>query len=394
MKLVTFTTLYPYPERPSHGIFVETRLRHLLATGAVKSTVVAPVPWFPFAARHFGRYGQYARIPLAERRHGIRVCRPRFAAIPRVGTALAPALLAAGSRKAMGEVLDDTGFDIIDAHYFYPDGVAAALLARYFNKPFVVTARGSDITLLPHHAAARRQILWAARRADGVVAVCRALRDGMAAIGIPPEKVVTLRNGVDLTLFRPGERDRRRSKLGLDGFTLLAVGNLVPVKGHSLMLAALALLPDVRLLVAGSGPLRLALEAQAVRLGVAARVSFLGGLPQHVLREYYCAADALVLASEREGWPNVLLEAMACGTPAIAPAVWGIPEVVAGREAGILYHERSGAGIAAAVAALRAWPPDRAATRRYAEQFSWDETTAGQLRLFGAIAGERRREAA
>lgn len=394
MRLVTFTTLYPYPERPSYGIFVETRLRHLLATGAVKSRVVAPVPWFPFTGRRFGRYGQYARIPATERRHGIRVARPRFAAFPRIGMAAAPALLAAGARRAMGDILDDVGFDVIDAHYFYPDGVAAALLARYFNKPFVVTARGSDISFIPQHRAARKQILWAAARASGIVAVCRALRDEMVSIGIAADRITTLRNGVDLTLFRPADRDRIRASLGLAGFTLLAVGNLVPEKGHDLMLAALQALPDVTLLVAGSGPLRLSLERMAATLGVSDRVRFLGGLPQYSLREYYCAADALLLASSREGWANVLLEAMACGTPAIAPAVWGIPEVVASPDAGVLYQQRSAAALAQAVRAFRAAPPQRAATRRYAEQFSWDETTAGQLRLFRSIAGEARQEAA
>lgn len=394
MRLVTFTTLYPHAEKPSHGIFVETRLRHLLATGAIKSRVVAPVPWFPFSGRHFGRYGQFARMAHAERRHGIRVVRPRFVSLPKVGMAAAPGLLAAGAVRAMGDILDDVGFDLIDAHYFYPDGVAAALLARYFNKPFVVTARGSDISLVPQNRLARRQILWAARRASGIVAVCRALRDEMVALGIAPESITTLRNGVDLTLFRPADRERTRSALGLTGFTLLAVGNLVPVKGHELMLAALRELPDVQLLVAGSGPLRLPLERLAAGLGVAGRVRFLGGLPQYALREYYCAADALLLASSREGWANVLLEAMACGTPAIAPAVWGIPEVVACRDAGILYQDRTPTALAQAVGALRASPPERAATRRYAEQFSWDETTHGQLRLFRTIAGEPCQEAA
>ncbi|HYE39559.1 MAG TPA: glycosyltransferase, partial [Ramlibacter sp.] len=112
---------------------------------------------------------------------------------------------------------------------------------------------------------------------------------------------------------------------------------------------------------------------------------FLGALAQEVLRDYYGAADALLLASSREGWANVLLESMACGTPVLAPRVWGIPEVVASEEAGLLYGERSSGAIAAAVNALREKPPDRGATRRYAERFSWDDTTQGQLRLFRAI---------
>ena len=121
---------------------------------------------------------------------------------------------------------------------------------------------------------------------------------------------------------------------------------------------------------------------------MAERVSFLGALPQAELRDYYGAADALVLPSEREGWANVLLEAMACGTPVIASRVWGTPEVVAAPEAGLLMAERTPQGLADAVTALRAHYPDRLATRRYAERFSWDDTTAGQLQLFARVLGQ------
>jgi glycosyltransferase involved in cell wall biosynthesis len=115
---------------------------------------------------------------------------------------------------------------------------------------------------------------------------------------------------------------------------------------------------------------------------VAERVQFLGAVPQAQLREHYGAADALVLASSREGWANVLLESMACGTPVVASRVYGTPEVVAAPAAGVLMAERSASGVAHAVRALRANYPDRAATRRYAEGFSWDDTTAGQIRVF------------
>lgn len=388
MKLLTFTSLYPHPEKPSHGIFVETRLRHLLASGQAESRVVAPVPWFPSRHPLFGRYASYARIPAREGRHGIEVVRPRFAAIPRVGMGIAPVLLAAGARRSVANILDAHGFDIIDAHYFYPDGVAAAMLGRYFNKPVVITARGSDISLIPDYPAARRQIVWAARQARGLVAVCDALRVAMVSLGIPAAKVRTLRNGVDLDLFRPADRAAVRERLGLGGHTLLAVGNLVPLKGHELMIGALPMLPGVQLLIAGTGPLQRQLESLAARLAVGSRVRFLGAQPQEALRDYYSAADALVLASSREGWPNVLLESMACGTPVLAPRVGGIPEVVASRDAGLLYGERTSGAIAAAVEALRADPPGRAATRRYAERFGWDDTTRGQLRLFRSIVAD------
>jgi teichuronic acid biosynthesis glycosyltransferase TuaC len=390
MKLLTFSTLFPNAERPGHGIFVETRLRHLIASGEVDSRVVAPVPWFPSRHPRFGAYARFAKIPRVETRFGIDVEHPRYALLPKIGMTLAPFLLARAMKPVIRRIIDDGyDFDAIDAHYFYPDGVAAVMLGRHFDKPVVITARGSDITLLPRHRLPRKMIQWAAKKAAGIVTVCEALRTEIITLGVEATRVVSLRNGVDLALFRPVDREAVRAKLQMHQFTLLSVGNLVPVKSHELTIAALALLPDVRLMIAGSGPELPRLQALAAQLHVADRVTFLGALPQAALRNFYGAADALVLASSREGWANVLLESMACGTPVVASNVWGTPEVVAQADAGILMQERTAAGVAAAVNALRAQYPDRSATRRYAERFSWDETTAGQLSLFRSIIGKR-----
>ena len=384
MKILTFSTLFPNSEKPGHGIFVETRLRHLVASGKVEARVVAPVPWFPSTNPRFGNYAKGARVPREELRHGLRVAHPRYPTIPKIGMNVAPLLLAQSVKPTIARMLDEGyDFDLIDAHYFYPDGVAAAMLARYFNKPLVITARGSDITLLPNYPLPRRMIRWAARRADAVITVCNALRDEVVNLGVDAERVTSLRNGVDLALFQPVERVANTS------FTLLTVGHLVPVKAQELIIAALPLLPGVRLVVAGDGPNRQMLEDLSRRLNVVDRVEFLGAVPQAQLRGHYGTADALVLASSREGWANVLLESMACGTPVVASRVYGTPEVVAAAEAGVLMAERSPQGLADAVNALRANYPERAATRRYAEGFSWDDTTAGQLRLFGEVLARR-----
>jgi len=384
MKILTFSTLFPNSEKPGHGIFVETRLRHLVASGQVEARVVAPIPWFPSTNPRFGSYARFAKAPRQEVRHGIAVSHPRYAVIPKIGMNLAPLLLAQAAKPTIARMLDEGyDFDLIDAHYFYPDGVAAAMLGRYFNKPLVITARGSDITLFPQYPLPRRMIMWAAKRADAVITVCNALRDEVVGMGIDGERVVSLRNGVDLALFQPTERTPNPM------FTLLAVGHLVPVKAQDLIIGALPLLPGVRLVLAGDGPDRSKLEHLARELKVSERVTFLGAVPQAQLRTHYGAADALVLASSREGWANVLLEAMACGTPVVASRVYGTPEVVAAPEAGVLMGERSYQGVADAVNALRAHYPDRGATRRYAERFSWDDTTNGQLHLFDKVLAGR-----
>jgi glycosyltransferase involved in cell wall biosynthesis len=160
---------------------------------------------------------------------------------------------------------------------------------------------------------------------------------------------------------------------------------LIERKGHDLAIAALPQVPDATLLIVGSGPERGSLEKLAERLGVKDRVRFLGVLDQKMLREIYNGADALILASSREGWANVLLESMACGTPVLASAVWGTPEVVAAPEAGLLLKNRDAASIVGAIAQLRSALPDRTATRRYAEKFDWQSTTDGQVKIFEAL---------
>jgi teichuronic acid biosynthesis glycosyltransferase TuaC len=388
MKLLTFSTLFPSAERPGHGIFVETRLRHLLASGEAQTRVVAPVPWFPLRDAKFGQYARFARTPKNETRFGIDVIHPRYPVLPKIGMSVAPYLLARAMRPVLARIIDEGyDFDLIDAHYFYPDGVAAAMLGRYFNKPVVITARGTDINLIPQYRLPRKWILWAAKQAAGIITVCEALKTEMVDMGVAPSRVVALRNGVDLNLFAPIERETTRKNLGLTQFTLLSVGHLVPVKGHDLPIAALALLPETCLMIVGSGPEQQRLQALATDLKVAERVRFVGAVPQAELKNFYGVADALVLASSREGWANVLLESMACGTPVVASRVWGTPEIVTTADAGVLMGERSAAGVAAAIRALQANYPERAATRRYAERFSWDDTTAGQLKLFRSIIG-------
>ena len=385
MRIVTFSTLYPNGARPNHGIFVETRLRQLLASGRIEAKVVAPVPWFPWRNPRFGRFAAAASAPRREQRYGIDVLHPRYLAVPGIGRSASPVLLAAGALPVIKRLLrHGFDFDLIDAHYFYPDGVAAALLGARLNKPVVITARGTDINLFPRYALPRKMIQWAAARAAAIVTVSAALNSVLAELGVERSKVTVLRNGVDTRLFRPSsDRMAERARLRLAGTVLLMVGNLVPLKGHHLVIAALGELPDAHLLIIGEGAEEGKIRDQARMLGVSDRVTFLGGMAQERLAAYYAAADVLVLASSREGWPNVLLESMACGTPVVATSVGGTPEIVAAPEAGMLMSERSTRGCLETIRNLLGNYPQRAATRIYAERFGWEEITAGQLAIFG-----------
>ena len=392
LRLLTFTTLFPNREQPNHGVFVENRLRHLVATGAAVSTVLAPVPFFPrvpffpSGAAAFGRWGAYARVPARESRHGLTIHHPRFPVLPRFGMNFSPFLLHQASRRALrGLLADGARFDAIDAHYLYPDGVAAVRLGAEFALPVVLTARGSDVTQFPDHPTPRRLIMDAVARAAAVITVSAGLRAALLRLGAAGEKITVLRNGVNTQIFRPLDQQAARAALGLTGPTLISVGALIERKRHHLTIEALRLLPEFSLLIVGEGPERARLAALAERLGLAGRVRLPGAVAHGVMAQYYSAADLSVLASSREGWANVLLESMACGVPVVASDIPGNPEVVRERAAGLIVAANTPAGLAAAVRDLLADPPARAMTRAYAERFGWEATSRGQLEIFRRV---------
>lgn len=389
IRTLLFSTLYPSSARPIHGIFVETRLRELLKSGEVETKVVAPVPWFPFSGKRFGEYGRCAATPKFKHRNGIDVHHPRYLLPPKVGMNIAPYSLALGALPTIRRLIrGGFDFDLIDAHYYYPDGVAAGFLSKWLKKPFVVTARGTDLSQITDFSCPRRLIVETARNAAASIGVCQALMDKLAELGVDRSKLLVMRNGVDLERFIPVERMRARQYLSLplEKRILLSVGLLIERKGHHISIEAMKSLPvDTELVIAGSGPERKELEQLAVRLGVAKQVKFVGQVPNDELKWWYSAADVLVLCSSREGWANVLLEAMACGTPTVATNIWGTPEVIQNLVAGRLMKDRSPSALVEAITELFESYPSQSQVHEYATSFSWEGTSRAQVDLFKAI---------
>jgi teichuronic acid biosynthesis glycosyltransferase TuaC len=386
LRVLTFTSLYPSTARPRHGIFVEARLDHLLRHCAVDVRVVAPVPWFPFASPLFGGYGAFARTPLHDTRlRGVPVSYPRYLMLPRLGVARQPDRMA---RAALRELqrLRGAGWQpqLIDSHYLYPDGVAAALLAEALRVPFVMTARGTDVNVLARMPGPGRRIADAARRAAAIVTVSRPLRDTLISCGVEASKVIVLRNGVDLDVFGLEDQRAARARLGLPAVGRLAtcVGNLVPEKGQSLAIEALTHAPDLRLVIVGDGPLRAELAALARNLGVEQRVTFRPAMPQRDLRHLYASTDVLLLTSTREGWPNVVLEAMACGTPVVGVDVGAVRDMVSSAGVGRVIDSRDPIVLAGAIADVCRDPPARAAVHAHAATFDWTSVSRQQWSVF------------
>jgi teichuronic acid biosynthesis glycosyltransferase TuaC len=377
VRLLTMTTLFPNGGQPRHGIFVANRLRRLCDTGRVEATVVAAVPWFPCV------YRDRAGIPETESIAGFNVRHPRYLNIPGVGMRIQPDTLARALLDELRHGMSSTQFDAVDAHYFYPDGVAAVRVADALGLPLVISARGSDMNLIGDIPFARQRMLQAAKSAQALIAVSAALAQKMTALGMPADRMHVLRNGVDTEQFALFPRSEARAKLGLreDGRLVLAVGNLVPEKGFDLVVHAVSALPDLRLLIVGEGPLRNNLRSLANSVAPG-RVEFRGNMAQVELRYVYAAADVLALASLREGWPNVVLEAIACGTPVVAAAVGGVPEILRHDSPARLVVERSPEAWSNALRTMldAALVPQR--VRLYALQFGWDEIVAQQCALY------------
>lgn len=387
IRLLVFSSLFPHEGEPTLGIFVRNRLLHLLADEDIEATVVAPVPWFPFKSKMFGRYGRAAQAKEFEIVDDVEVFHPRYLVIPKIGMMLTPRFMAFCAKRAVKKLLaKGKRFDAIDAHYLFPDGVAACELAKHFKLPYVLTARGSDITQIGQMPGPQKLIVNACYEASHVITVSRSLKDRLVEIGVKADHISSLRNGVDSHRFRPveGARTALCQETGLDTGRpiLLFAGWLIQRKRVDIILDALKYLPEVQALIIGDGELRQELMQHCRSLQLEDRVVFAGQKTPADMPFYFSAADILCLPSEREGWANVMLEAMACGTPVIARAVDGALELITDDAVGRLVQGDEPAAYADAVKSVLKHKIDRASVRRYAEGFSWQATSAAQAAIF------------
>jgi glycosyltransferase involved in cell wall biosynthesis len=261
-------------------------------------------------------------------------------------------------------------FDVIDAEFFFPDGLAAVRLGKALGVPVSIKARGSDILYWGRQPAAMRQVVDAGCAADGLLAVSAALKADMVALGMPEDRITVHHTGVDHALFSPLDRPKAKAALGVSGPLIVCVGTLMKRKGQGLLIEAIEGVPGATLVLIGHGPDRARFEAQAAALGLADRVRFTGAIPHAEIAQWLGAADAMALASQSEGLANVWVEALACGTPLVITDVGGAREVMDRPEAGHLVPSDASA-IAAAIVELIEYPRAPSSVRAAAERFTW-----------------------
>ena len=343
--------------------------------------MLSPVPYFPVTG-FLRKYRHRSAIPRRDRLGSLEVEYPRFLSVPMVFKPLDGVFLFLRLWWACRKIRKTFDFDVIDAHLAYPEGFACAWLARWAKKPLVVTLRGHDINDLPKYPVRFRQVKYALSKARRVIAVAGALRRAAIEHGCDGDKIETVGNGVRADQFYPESQVDARRALGLpfDRKMILSVGHLVERKGHHLLVEVLAKLHerghrDAYLVIVGGpgdeGNFGAVVRETIERTGMAAHVHLAGAQPNDRLRDWYNAADVFALASAKEGWANVLMEAMACGKPPVATRVWGTPEVITDESLGILV-ERTIDDISRGIeeALERTW--DHAAISGHARARTWD----------------------
>lgn len=371
--ILTFTNLFPSAILPQHGLFVRERMARVVDALGCPWRVVAPRPRVPRTLRWLAP-NPFATMPPAETVDDVTVEHPAYLHIPGLSLHAQARRMARASLPVVRAVTA-AGTWILDAHYLYPDGVAAAEIARQLSLPYVLTARGSDLNVLAQRPKIAEQIRTAAADAQALFAVSADLGTRFAELcGIDTEQVEVVRNGVDLKRFHPGDRSPARRILGLPptGKLILGVGRLIAAKGFLLAARALERLPGTALVLVGEGPERLRIEAAAPP----GRCFFLGSLRPDLVAHAYRACDVLALPSQREGWPNVINESLASGLPVVATAVGGIPEILTDPAVGGLTPPGDEDALASALRRFLDQPPAAHTVREFAQRFSWDEPVA------------------
>ncbi|MCM0083372.1 glycosyltransferase [Geomonas sp. Red32] len=387
MKVASICHMFPNRVQPHVGVFVKERLKHVAEKTDL--TMIAPVPSFPFMER-LEKYRGLKGLEEAEMLEGLLVHHPRYFVIPRYLKWMDARFYGYSMASYIERLTRSHDFDIFDFHWVYPDGIGGLAWARRLGKKTVVTVRGNEAIYFFDDCPMRRIVQKHLKEFDHVISVSNDLKNKVVdEYGVDPSRVTVISNGIDCGKFHPLDREgaRRACGVGSGEHAVLTVSRLSGEKGLDHLLKAIARLDDasLTLTIAGDGPLRPMLTALAERLGIAGRVRFLGNLDHAGLCSWYNAADIFCLPSLWEGCPNVVIEALACGTPVVASRVGGIPDLVPEPECGVLVTPGDEVALAAGLEeALRTrW--NRSAISRHGSSNSWSEVADRVIGVFERV---------
>jgi len=324
-RLLIISNLYPNPREPHRAAFNRQQIRAL--SNYFEIDVIAPISWI----QHRGKV-----IPPHNDGKNIRVFHPLYYYTPRILRQYHGMFYYLSIREVARWLLEELSYSAILSSWLYPDGWAAARLANEWSLPLFLKVHGTDVNTLAPSGAVTRAALDTVSKAKRVVCVSDALKKRLLALGTEEEKLVVLRNGVDKDIFHPMDHItvRKELQIPVDERVVLYVGNLKREKGLCELASAVGIIcrnkksGNVRLVVIGEGKYREEFKSRLNSSGASDRVMFLGSRPLSEVARWMNAADVLCLPSYSEGLPNVVLEAISCGTRVVATAVGGVPELV------------------------------------------------------------------
>lgn len=385
-RIALVTPMLPVPHDPTRGRYIHETARELSKLAQVRVFFMQPrYPPIPgLAPRSFldGRVGASHTLD------GIDLETFSYPALP----GLSRVLNGFVASRVLTPRLRRFNAHLVLAYWLYPDGDAAQRSAARLGLPCIVGARGSDIHV--RSGMTRRLTQRTIVRADALLTVSQAMRrTALAEYGAAPQHTHAIVNGYDHAVFRPRPQAMLRARLGIaaDLRVIVYVGRFVASKGlHELLEAFARLCADddsLRLALVGDGVMREELTQLIDDRGLAGQVLLPGGGEPEFVSQWIGAADLLTLPSWSEGYPNVVVEAIACGRPVVATDVGGTSEIVSA-DSGILVPPRDAAALEHALrdALQRDWDHELIASTM---QRSWADVAADTLAIAGQVIARR-----
>ena len=399
LNVLLFTNLFPNPEQPLRGNFVESLL--LAMRNKANITVISPLPWSPSVLmpdkikQSESEWAVFSKIPYTAEWKGFEVYYPKYPFIPVVSRPIHAMLMAAAVYGLVKKVAEDNEIDIINVHWAYPDAIAAVWIGRQLGIPVVVTAHGSDVNIYGSYKLRRPQMKWAFNNSERTVTVSHALLERVAdGMGVNRNKLAIIPNGVDIDRFYPISQDiaRKQLKLKSDERYLLFVGRFHEVKGLEYLFKAMAILKErgalcFQTILIGDGPLKFELADAVEAMSITEHVIFKGAKPNSELPLWMNACDVFCLPSKWEGQPCVILEALACGRPVVASSVGGIPELI-DESNGLLVEPRNSKALADALEKSFKMSWNDKLISGMMQNFSWSSAADAYLDLFSKAVND------
>ena len=372
MKVLIISTLYPNPSNLTFGVFVHEQVKQLIKFG-IDVRVICPISITPplrLLKLKKGILREWKNwilnrwnIPKEYTLEGVNIYYPRLILLPKVFFPQfeAPTFFCS-IKRLLNRIWRDWNWDIVHAHFLTPNGIVAEKIAKKYGNPLVISCLGDDL----FHYAKRKTLYDSIKSAlhfsSAIICKSSQLRESAIKFGAEPEQVHEIYNGCDLVEFKSSNRNNKLNEI-------LFIGYFIERKCLGYLIEAFRNLKNkqFKLRLIGDGELLTQIRKAVFDHNLQDRVIFQGIVPHALISDCLNNAALLCLPSRSEGTPNVIMEALACGTPVIATRVGGVPDIVPSF-CGILVPPKDAGALqnALEVALERNW--DYQAIRKYAEQ--------------------------